>query len=104
MLAPFFTKPLNEFQQNWRKVIASATLAGIPVPALRLGTHPVQLHSPDHAFTVTAFTRNHSLYRKHLDILLTHTNLKAIQWINLNHSRIEITTLEKDGKGMGARE
>jgi 6-phosphogluconate dehydrogenase len=33
MLAPFFTKLLNEFQQNWREVIATATLAGIPVPA-----------------------------------------------------------------------
>ncbi|RYD33785.1 MAG: decarboxylating NADP(+)-dependent phosphogluconate dehydrogenase [Verrucomicrobiaceae bacterium] len=33
MLAPFFTKLLNEFQQNWREVIAQATLAGIPVPA-----------------------------------------------------------------------
>ena len=69
-----------------------------------LGTHPVQMHGPNHAFTVTAFTRNHALYRKHLDALLNHTNLQAIQWINLNHSRIEITTLEGDGKGMGARE
>jgi 6-phosphogluconate dehydrogenase len=33
MLAPFFTNLLNQFQQNWREVIAQATLAGIPVPA-----------------------------------------------------------------------
>ncbi len=33
MLAPFFTKLLNEFQQNWREVVSIATLAGIPVPA-----------------------------------------------------------------------
>jgi len=33
MLAPFFKNLLNEFQQNWREVIAIATLAGIPVPA-----------------------------------------------------------------------
>ena len=33
MLAPFFTDLLNGFQQNWREVIATATLAGIPVPA-----------------------------------------------------------------------
>ena len=69
-----------------------------------LGTHPVQMHNPHHAFTVTAFTRNPSVYRKHLDTLLDHTNLQAIQWINLNHSQIEITTLERNGKGMGARE
>jgi 6-phosphogluconate dehydrogenase len=33
MLAPYFKDLLNEFQQNWREVIATATLAGIPVPA-----------------------------------------------------------------------
>jgi 6-phosphogluconate dehydrogenase len=33
MLAPFFTKLLNEFQENWREVVSMATLAGIPVPA-----------------------------------------------------------------------
>jgi len=33
MLAPFFTDLLNGFQQNWREVIAMASLAGIPVPA-----------------------------------------------------------------------
>ena len=33
MLAPFFKDLLNAFQQNWREVIALATLAGIPVPA-----------------------------------------------------------------------
>ena len=33
MLAPFFKDLLNGFQQNWREVVAMATLAGIPVPA-----------------------------------------------------------------------
>lgn len=33
MLAPFFKDLLNQFQQNWREVVAQATLAGIPVPA-----------------------------------------------------------------------
>jgi len=33
MLAPFFKELLNKFQQNWREVVAKATLAGIPVPA-----------------------------------------------------------------------
>ncbi len=33
MLAPFFKNLLNEFQQNWREVVALATLNGIPVPA-----------------------------------------------------------------------
>lgn len=33
MLAPFFTKLLNEFQQNWRETVSIASLAGIPIPA-----------------------------------------------------------------------
>ncbi len=33
MLAPFFTKLLNGFQQNWRETVSLASLAGIPVPA-----------------------------------------------------------------------
>ena len=33
MLAPFFRDVLNESQQNWREIVAMATLNGIPVPA-----------------------------------------------------------------------
>ena len=33
MLAPFFKDLLNKFQQNWREVVALATINGIPVPA-----------------------------------------------------------------------
>jgi 6-phosphogluconate dehydrogenase len=33
MLAPFFKNLLNEFQQNWREIVALATINGIPVPA-----------------------------------------------------------------------
>ena len=33
MLAPFFTKLLTEFQQNWREVVSIASLSGIPIPA-----------------------------------------------------------------------
>ena len=33
MLAPFFTKLLTEFQQNWREVVSFASLSGIPIPA-----------------------------------------------------------------------
>jgi 6-phosphogluconate dehydrogenase len=33
MLAPFFKDILNRSERNWREVVATATLAGIPVPA-----------------------------------------------------------------------
>jgi GxxExxY protein len=60
-----------------------------------LGTHPVQLLNEHHGFTVTSLHRDHASYRKHLDVLLCHSRLEAIQWINLNQSRVEITTLTK---------
>lgn len=74
---------------------------------VRLGTHLVQMHGPNLAFTVTALTRNQTPYREHLDALLAHTDLEAVQWINLNHSRIEITTVDRSGsvgRGIGAKE
>ena len=70
----------------------------------RLGTHLVQMHAANHAFTVTALTRNGAPYRQHLEALLAHTSLEAIQWINLNHSCVEITTVGRNGRGMGATE
>jgi hypothetical protein len=58
-----------------------------------LGTHRVQLHSEDHTFIVTSLHRDQLAYRTHPDVLLAHTCLKAIQWINLNRNRVEITTI-----------
>lgn len=72
---------------------------------MMLGTHLVHLHAPDFAFFVTSITENPPAFRHHLDTLLNHSQLSGIQWINLNHSRVEITTLcEEDGKGMRAEE
>ena len=72
---------------------------------LRLGTHRVQLHADGHAFIVTSLSHDQAAYREHLNVLLTHAKLKGIQWINLNHSRVEITTIEAEvGSSMQAGE
>ena len=73
----------------------------IRTSTLKLGTHPVQMHSEHHAFTLSSLTKNRSAYHHHLTTLLEHTDLKAIQWINLNHSRVEITTLERETETRG---
>ncbi len=62
-----------------------------------LGIHPVQFHAPGHAFDVTTLTYHRDAYRHHLNALLAHADLRAIQWINLTHSRAEISTLRKNG-------
>jgi GxxExxY protein len=61
---------------------------------LILGTHRLQFHAEDHAFIVTSLQRDQQAYRRHLDVLLCHTRLRAIQWLNLNQSRVEITTVQ----------
>ncbi|MCX6854979.1 MAG: GxxExxY protein [Verrucomicrobia bacterium] len=66
--------------------------------AVKLGTHRVQLYAENHAFIVTSLSRDQAAYVSHLDILLSHTDLELIQWINLNRSRVEITTLSLAGE------
>ena len=62
---------------------------------LDLGGQRMFLHSPGVAFRVTGFTEGQSHLESHLRRLLALTELKAIQWINLNHAQIELTTLTK---------
>ena len=58
-----------------------------------IGTHAFQRHHDDMAFIVSSVTKQPSLYYSHLKRLLSLTRLKGIQWINLNHSRIELKTV-----------
>ena len=53
------------------------------------------IHAPGVAFRVTAYTESPSYVESQLRLLLALTDLKAIQWINLNHSKIEFTTIKK---------
>jgi GxxExxY protein len=62
---------------------------------VKLGTHLVPFHETEYGFTVTGFTRPQHGYRQHLEVLLEHApSLKGVQWINLNHARLEVTTIE----------
>ena len=63
-----------------------------------LGTQRMFVHTPGVAFRLTAVTEDQQFVESHLRRLLALTELKAIQWINLNHARIEFTTLQGNGK------
>ncbi|HWD92434.1 MAG TPA: GxxExxY protein [Verrucomicrobiae bacterium] len=63
-----------------------------------LGGQRMFLHAPGVAFRVTAFTENQNHLESHLSRLLRVTELKAIQWINLNHAQIEFTTITKSSR------
>ncbi len=75
----------------------SAVLARIPVSrqGRLLGTQPVQLLSSDVALRMTALTENHDEFEVHLQRMLSHSQLRGIQWVNLNHHVVQWTTLTK---------
>ena len=62
---------------------------------LDLGGQRMLMHAPGIAFRITAFTESQAHIKHHLRRLLALTDLKAIQWINLNHLKIEFTTIKK---------
>jgi GxxExxY protein len=62
---------------------------------LELGGQRMLMHAPGVAFRITAFTESQSHIEAHLRLLLALTDLSAIQWINLNHSKIEFTTIKR---------
>ncbi len=62
--------------------------------AVELGTQRMFLHAPGVAFRLSSITQQQRYFEAHLRRLLMLTDLKAIQWINLNHAQIEFTTLE----------
>ncbi len=43
LLDHFFTDAINKCQQGWRKVIATATVYGIPIPCLSTGKNLIFL-------------------------------------------------------------
>ncbi len=63
------------------------------IPVADLGKHIVQSHAPHMAFVVTSLTRGIDDYRLHLTRFISHMELTAIQWFNLNHSTISCETL-----------
>jgi GxxExxY protein len=60
-----------------------------------LGRQRMFVHAPGVAFRLTAYTESQNHIETHLRRLLALTDLKAVQWINLNHAKIEFTTIRK---------
>lgn len=60
-----------------------------------LGGQKMHLLTEDIAFSVTASTHHPGSVFEHLQRFINHTGLRAIQWVNLNHSQIELRTIER---------
>jgi hypothetical protein len=59
-----------------------------------LGSHAVLTHDDGFCFVTTAFTAGIEGQRSHLQRLLSLIQLRAIQWINFNHTIIEMRTIQ----------
>jgi GxxExxY protein len=60
-----------------------------------LGTQKVHLLNPNVAFSITASNHGSKSIREHQRRFLSHTTLKAIQWINLTHEAVTFTTIRR---------
>jgi GxxExxY protein len=58
-------------------------------------TQKVHTVTEDIAFSVTASIHRPELVFEHQRRFLRHTSLRALQWVNLNHKRIELCTIER---------
>jgi GxxExxY protein len=76
---------------------------GLHRKEIALGTQKMFKHSQGAAFRLTAITEGQEHVESHLRRLLALTDLDAIQWINLNHTQIEFTTIDRKTKIAEAR-
>jgi GxxExxY protein len=85
------------YQEALTHLLGGANVVERRVPLSRngakLGTQRFTLHTSGVAFRLTAFTEDQSGIENQLHRLLALTDLRALQWINLNHVRIEFKTL-----------
>ena len=58
-----------------------------------LGYQKMSLLTPEIAFKISAITGEHDFYEQHLHRLISYTALRAIKWINFNHSKIQFKTI-----------
>jgi len=87
-----YQQALCHFCGGESKVIQRVPLAR---DGIFLGTQRFHAHSAGVAFRVTALTRQLDAMETHLRRLLALSELRALQWINLNHANIQLVTITK---------
>jgi GxxExxY protein len=87
-----YTEALTHFLGGEAKVVQQVALTRAGVP---LGNQRVHLAGPDVAFRLTALAEGTEEYAPHLQGLLRHSPLRAIQWINLGRHHVRFVTLTK---------
>lgn len=85
-----FYDAIKHFRGGEEKVLRKIKIAN---SSRVLGTQKTHLLNTEIAFKVSAVTKDRSFYEEHLRRFLSHTPLKAIQWVNFNHHKIVFKTL-----------
>jgi GxxExxY protein len=62
---------------------------------VELGSHAFALHADGLCFLATAFTSDFEAQQTHISRLLALTCLRAVQWINFNHTTIQLRTIQR---------
>ncbi len=60
-----------------------------------LGSQSFRIHTPGIAFQVSAVRKNHQNMEFHLRRLLLHTDLDAIQWLNISNDSVRYYTVSR---------
>lgn len=60
---------------------------------IQLGLQCFTVHAPELAFYLTGMPETTDSWKVHLNRLIAHTPLRAIQWINLSHNKIRFETV-----------
>lgn len=79
--------------------VITAPQTRLPVirDGIELGSHHLRMMSDGLAFCVTGFTQSLDFQRSHLERLLRSLPLRALHWINFNHSVVSLVTLRQHG-------
>ncbi len=59
-----------------------------------LGTHKVHSHAEGVCFMVTAFSSETQAQESHIRRLLNLTGMRGVQWMNFDHTTLQLTTVE----------
>jgi GxxExxY protein len=85
-----FYEAISHFRGGVEHILKKISVA---IDSRILGTQHMHLLNPEVAFKISSATKAVSMYERHLQSFLSHTRLRAIQWINFKHDKILFKTL-----------
>ncbi len=93
----FLSASLYTEATDWLRGTPTAPFSEVDIIAgdRVIGRQRERLLTPTSAFRITAVSKHVSEYETHLRRFLGHTRLHTLHWINLNHHRLELTTLDR---------